>query len=614
MARKPLRLTLTTDSMNIILTFGVLGLTFVCFIFEWLPVDITAISVVVLLALLGLVTPDQALAGFSNPATIAIMSMFILSAGIERTGAIQMVSNFLLKQGGKNPSRQVFVLGAIVGPITAFLSNTAVVAVFIPIVEEWCRKQNISVSKLLIPLSYATVLGGTITVIGTSTNVVASGLAKDLGFGEFGLFDFTSLGLITFIVGLVYLALFAPYLLPERKTPDSHILTEDYGLKEYFSEIVIPPRSSLIGESLRSSELEKKFDLKVLELVHNNNFFNQPLKDKVLSAGDILIIRGRQEDLLKIKTEREIELFPDLQFKQEDLESQLNSGDQAIAEVLIVANSSLVGTTLKDFRFRRRYNATVLAIRRGEELIRDRLREVQLRFGDVLLVQGPKQSFKGLQTCRDLLVIEAQDLELMRPEKAGIALAIGLAVVIAAAFNIVPISIAALAGVVLTIVTGVLKPREIYGVVRWDIIFLLAGLIPLGTAMDNSGATQWLADRLVVLGDNVSGFWLLVFFYVATTLLTEILSNNAAVILMFPVAVKVAETLSFNPFAFMLIVMFAASNSYLTPIGYQTNTMVYGPGGYKFLDFTRVGAPLNLILTLLTPFLVIWLYGLEAIS
>ncbi len=599
--------------MNIALTFGVLGLTLVCFIAEWLPVDITAISVAVLLALLGLVTPEQAIAGFSNPATVTIMAMFILSAGIERTGAIQVVSNLLLKQGGKNPSRQVFVLGIIVGPITAFLSNTAVVAVFIPIVEEWCRKQNISVSKLLIPLSYATVLGGTITVIGTSTNIVASGLAKDLGFTEFGLFDFTALGLITFSIGLIYLAVAAPYLLPERKTPDNNTLTEDYGLKEYFSEIVIPPRSSLIGQNLRSSELEKKFDLKVLELFHNNNIFSQPLTGKVLNAGDVLIVRGRRQDLLKIREEQEIELFPDLQFKQEDLESQLSlsSGDQAIAEVLIVANSSLVGNTLKDFRFRRRYNATVLAIRRGEETIRDRLREVQLRFGDVLLVQGPKQSFKGLQISRDLLVMEPQDIELMRPEKTGIAIAIGLAVVITAACNLVPISIAALAGVVLTIATGVLKPREIYTVVRWDIIFLLAGLIPLGTAMNNSGATRLLADRLVVLGGNVSGFWLLVFFYLATTMLTEILSNNAAVILMFPIAVTVAETLSFNPFAFMLIVTFAASNSYLTPIGYQTNTMVYGPGGYKFLDFTRVGAPLNLILTLLTPLLVIWLYGLK---
>jgi di/tricarboxylate transporter len=597
-------------TLKIILTLGVLLVAFIAFIAEWLPVDITAIIVAVVLMLLGLVTPDEGISGFGNNATITIMAMFILSAGIARTGVIQMVRDLLLKWGGKNASQQILVMGAIVGSITAFINNTAVVALFLPLVEDWSKKRGISVSKLLIPLSYVTVLGGMITLIGTSTNIVASGVAKKLGYQEFGLFQFTSVGLITFCVGLIYLAFAAPKILPDRKKLDSNLIGQDYGLKDYVTEVVIKPRSDLIGQTIRSSQIQRKLDLAVLELIRDGNRFPQPLADKVLAAGDILIVRGSRADLLKIKDTRGIDILADVKFNG-DLEKELNSSEEKIGEVLILSNSRLIGTTLKDLRFRQRYNATVLAIRRGEELLKGRLGRIRLRFGDLLLVQGPKQSFLGLQTTRELLVMEQQDLETLRTNKAAIAVAIGLAVVIVAAFNWLPILVSSLAGVVLMILTGCLKPGEIYGAIRWDVIFLLAGLFPLGDAMDKSGTTQWLADHLLDISGHLSGYWLLTFFYLITSILTEILSNNAAVILMIPIAVKVAESLSYNPLAFMFAVTFAASNSYMTPIGYQTNTMVYGPGGYKFLDFTKVGAPLNLILTILTPLLIIWIYGIK---
>jgi di/tricarboxylate transporter len=594
----------------IFLTLGVLVVALVAFVAEWLPVDITAIFVAIALIVLGLVTPEEGIAGFGNSATITVMAMFILSAGITRTGVVQIVRDWLVKWGGKNANQQIFILGIVVGPITALINNTAVVAVFLPIVEDWCKKQGISPSKLLIPLSYMTVLGGMITVIGTSTNILASGVSKKLGYGEFGLFQFTGLGLITFAVGLVYLTIFAPKLLPDRKAAGSGDL-EGYGLKDYVSEVAITPRSSLIGQTLRSSEIQRKFDVDILELIRDGAHFPQPVADKPLLAGDILLVRGGREDLLKIRDERGLDIIPDVKFSKRELESELTSGEEEIAEVLILSNSRLVGTTLKELRFRQRYNATVLAIRRGEEFLRERLGQVSLKFGDLLLVQGPKESFKGLQTSRELLVMESRDIETMRTNKAWIAIAIILSVIVVAAFNWMPILVTALVGVALMIVTGCLKPGELYGAVRWDIIFLLAGLLPLGTAMDKSGTTKWLADQLLAVGGHLSGFWVLVFFYIATTLLTEILSNNAAVVLMIPIAVEVAKTLGLNPLAFMYAVTFAASNSYLTPIGYQTNTMVYGPGGYKFLDFTRVGAPLNLILTILTPLLIVWIYGLE---
>jgi di/tricarboxylate transporter len=271
--------------MQIVLTLSVVVAALIAFIFEWLPIDITALIVALVLAVLKLITPDEAIAGFGNSATITVMAMFILSAGITRTGVVQIFRDLLVKWGGKNPTRQIFVMGSIVGPITAFINNTAVVAIFLPIIEEWCRQRKISVSKLMIPLSFVTVLGGMITLIGTSTNILASGVAKKLGYEEFSLFQFTALGVITFIIGLIYLAIAAPILLPDRKPASSGSLSEDYQLQDYVSEIVIPPNSSLIGQTLRQSGIQRKFDLSVLEIIHNGNHFAQPLADKTLSVG-----------------------------------------------------------------------------------------------------------------------------------------------------------------------------------------------------------------------------------------------------------------------------------------------------------------------------------------
>lgn len=593
--------------MPIILTLTVVVLGLISFITEWLPADITALSIAIALMLLGLVTPEEGVSGFSNSATITVMAMFILSAGITKTGVIQVVRNWILRWAGNHPSQQIFVMGSIVGPISAFINNTAIVAIFLPIIEEWSKRKKISPSKLLIPLSYSTILGGLITLIGTSTNILASGVSAQLGYGEFSVFQFTKLGLMVFIIGLTYLSLVAPKLLPNH---ENDLVGQDYNLKDYVSEVVISPRSSLIGKTLQQTKIQRKFDLDVLEIIRDKQRFSQPLADKILNAGDILVIRSSREELLKIRESKGLEILADVKFQEKPLEEVLASGEEKIAEVLILSNSRLIGTTLKDLRFRQRYNATVLAIRRGSELVQGRLGKIPLKFGDLLLVQGPKQSFIGLQTTRELLVLEEKQVSIVRRKKAKIALAITVGVILLAAFNIVPILVSALTGVVLMIVTGCLKPGEIYGAVRWDVIFLLAGLIPLGIAMTKSGATQWLAENLISLGGHLSGYWILLFFFVITSLLTEILSNNASVILMLPIAVEVSKTLGLNPYAFMYAVTFAASNSFMTPIGYQTNAMVYSPGGYKFFDFTKVGAPLSILMMFTVPLLITFIYGL----
>ncbi len=596
--------------MSIYLTLAVVIAALVCFITEILPVDITALCVAVILIVLGLVTPDEGIAGFGNSATITVMAMFILSAGITRTGVVQIFRDLLIEWGGKSISRQILVMGLLVGPISGFINNTAVVAIFLPIIEEWCKKRDVSPSKLLMPLSFVTILGGMITVIGTSTNVLASGIAKDLGYEEFSLFQFTSLGIITFFVGLAYLAFIAPRLLPNRKDRNRDRVSEDYGLEDYVTEVIVKPSSKLIGKTLRSAQLRRDFQVDVLEIIRNGERLPQPVAERIVSADDILMMRGKTEDVLKIRSEQDLDLLPEVKFNSQNLETELSSAGVGVAEVLILSNSRLIGTTLKDIKFRQRYNLTVLAIRRGEELIRDRLSRERLRFGDLMLVRGAKQSLLGLQTTRELLVIEQKEPSAIRRNKAGIAISIILGVILLAAFNVVPILVSALIGVVLMIITGCLQPGELYAAVRWDVIFLLAGLIPLGTAMENSGATEWLADNLLAVGGNLNGYWILLFFFVITSVLTEILSNNASVVLLIPIAVKVAESLNLNPVAMMFAVTFAASNSFMTPIGYQTNTMVYSPGGYKFGDFFRVGAPLNLIMAIVTPLLIIWLYGL----
>ena len=319
--------------MTIFLTLGVLVAALVCFIAEWLPVDITALCVAVVLIVLGLVTPEEGVAGFSNSATMTVMAMFILSAGITRTGVIRVFQDLLLKWGGKSISRQILVMGLLVGPISGFINNTAVVAIFLPIVENWCKKQGVSPSKLLMPLSFVTILGGMITVIGTSTNVLASGISQELGYGEFGLFQFTKLGIITFLIGLVYLAFVAPRLIPNRRDLNNDIVSTDYGLEDYVTEAIVQPNSKLIGKTLRSAQLRRDFYVDVLEIIRDGERLPQPIASRQIRADDILMVRGKTEDVLKIRTEQDLDILPDVKFNRHNLETELSSVDEGIAEV-----------------------------------------------------------------------------------------------------------------------------------------------------------------------------------------------------------------------------------------------------------------------------------------
>ena len=596
---------------EILLTLSVVVLALICFVKEWFPADITAIFVMVLLMALKLVSPEEGISGFSNNATITVMAMFILSGGIARTGAVTLISDFFERRSSQSTHSQILVMGAVIAPISGFINNTAVVAVFLPVIENWCQQQKISSSKLLMPLSFMAILGGMLTLIGTSTNVLASGLSEDLGYQPFELFQFTGLGLITCTVGMLYLAFIAPRWLGDRRSIHQEDMLENYQAKAYLSEIVIPPGSKLIGQTLNTSRLQRKFDLDVLELIRGKQRLQPPVANELLQAGDIFLVRASQSCLLEVQSERFIQILPATKFDSASSRGSLGLVEQNLAEVLLLPSSPLVGSTLKETHFRQRYNATVLAIQRGEEILLDRLGKIPLKFGDMLLLRSPQQSLVGLKTNPGLIVIEKPDLEVLRRDHALTAVAILSGVIVVAAFEWLPILVSAWIGVALMLLTGCLKPGEIYNAVRWDVIFLLAGLIPLGIAMENSGATEWIANQLATIGAQLSPYWVLTLLFVITSIVTEIISNNACVVLLLPVAVKLAVTLGLNPYAFMFIVTFAASNSFMTPIGYQTNTMIYGPGGYRFSDFIRVGGPLNLIMAIITPPLIILLFGLQ---
>lgn len=591
---------------EIALTFAILIGALIVFALDIFPIDFVAFSILALMLALAPVvelTPEEAISGFSNPATITVLAMFILSGGIYRTGIINRLTRGSIRYAGNSELKQLFILMAIVGPISAFINNTAAVAILIPMVLTLAREHQRAPSKLLIPLSYFSQLAGVITLIGTSTNVLASALSAQHGYGAFGMFEFSHIGLFIFATGAIYLLTVGRKLLPERRTqPEA---SENYEMKEYLTEVILLENSPLIGKNVVESHLREQFDIHVLEILRNGRKLAHPLADKVFQAGDILFIKANTQQLLQIKDIEGLEIEPEMRLDSQELKSD----KRGLLEVVIAPNSDLIGGTLESTNFRYHYNCTVIAIRKHGEVIRERLSEVTLNFGDTLLLRGAAEALEQIKRETGFIVTEELKPEAFRTEKIPVALAIIAGVVLIAALG-QPILVTAIAGCVLMVLTGCLKVNELHEAIRWDVIFLLAGVIPLGLALEKTGGAQWLANLTAQSAYYLSPLAMMTVFYIMTMLLTGLISNNAAVVVMVPVGVAAAESLGLNPRAFILAIMFAASTSFFTPVGYQTNAMIYGPGGYKFLDFTRIGAPLNLILAVVTPIYIHLMWGL----
>jgi di/tricarboxylate transporter len=568
-----------------------------------LPIELLALLAVLLAALLGWLTPAQALAGFGNPATLTVVAMFVLSAAVVRTGALAPVQAFLERHGGTSLPRQLLLLAAVVGPLSAVINNTAVVAMFIPVVERWCRRLGVAPARMLMPLSFMTVMAGVATLLGTSTNLVASSLSEQLGYGSFALLQFTPMALLTYGCGALLLALLAPWLLPRGEAAERvQQLETGYAIHDYLSELLVTDSSPLVGQRLDDTLLQHTFDVRLLALVRDGERFSLPLGGQVLRGGDLLVVRGRGDRLVALRDQEGLELVPEL-----GAPAPLDLELDAIAEVLVPAASRLIGLSLREIRFSQRFTSTVLAIRRGEDLLRDRLGQVKLRLGDALLLQTPRATLPALQVSRDLLLLDGAVEEDDRRDRLPWALGVTAAMLLFTLLRSDLLAVWALLAVTVLVMGRVLTPQEVYASVRWDVVVLLAALLPLAQLFSGSGADRWLVSLLAEQVATWPPYALLTALYLTTALVTELVSNQAAVSLMLPLGLSISHGLGVHPFAAMGVMTFAASNSFLTPIGYQTNTMVYAVGGYSFRDFFRLGLPLTLLLALLTPALALWL-------
>ena len=622
-----------------LVVFGIILLALVLFVTEWLPIDVTAIFVMVLLILLGpdgivnftQITTTEGVSGFSNPATITVLAMLILSSVISRTGVVQILGRKMANFAGDSPHKQLLATIGVAGPVSGFINNTPVVAILVPIVSDIAHKGNTSPSKLLMPLSFASMFGGMLTLIGTSTNILASDVSARLLGQPFSMFEFTKLGIIVFIVGSVYLLTIGHRLLPERVPPEEDYIQE-YELEPYLTEVAVVEGSPMVGKTVPAAIDDAAFDADILGLVRDDEQFIEPASATTIRAGDELQLRTDRDTLASLVDEATLGVVgtPD---SDADLVAD-EQAEQTLVEVVIPRGSFLAGKTLASSTFRKRYDATVLAFRSRGGTIRDGLEHRPIHVGDTLLVQAPPDSIDRLSRTSDFIVAHEPDKPEYRTDKIPHAAAIMLGVVglVAVPFEAIgawlasatgigaftalsalslPIMLTALMGVVAMVATGVIKAPELYDAVEWDVILLLAGIIPLGIALEQTGGADLLGALVAATANYLPVIGVLWVFYLATGLITGVISNNASVVLMLPVAIEAATAIGANPFAFVLAVTFAASTAFLTPVGYQTNLFVYGPGGYKFSDFLRVGAPLQLLLSVVTVLGIAFFWGLR---
>jgi len=607
-------------STGALAVFGLIAVALVLFVTEAIPSDITAIGVVVALAALEPwtgVTARGAISGFANTATITIVAMYMLSAGINNTGIVERLGLYLARVTRGSESRALAATVLTTGPIAGFINNTPVVAVFIPMITDLADQSGVSPSKLLMPLSYAAILGGTLTLIGTSTNLLASEFAATLlARGPIGMFEFSLLGVTVLGVGTGYLLTVGRRLTPAR-IPANAYLVEEFDLNEYLTQVRVPPGSDAIGTPVADLAERTPAGASVLQLRRDGKGSLVVESDLRLRSGDVLVVHGTPASVESLSAKRGFRPLGGGEVTDETLDGATT--DRLLDKALVPETSRFVGETLAETRLLEVYDTRVLAIRRQGELIRAGLDDVELAVGDLLLVRTTPDSAEHFAESGDLVSVEAggldrllaADTETVAPlsPRAPVAVGIMAAVVGAAALGVLPVVIAALGGVFLMVVTGCLSPSDAYGAVSWNVIFLLAGVIPLGLAMERTGGAALIAEGLVATGAVLPTVAVLLLFSLVTGLLANVITPVATIVLMIPIAVDAAARLGANGFAFLLVVMFASATSFSTPVGYQTNLMVYGPGGYEFTDFVRVGGPLQLLLAVVTTAGVTVLWG-----
>ena len=603
---------------EIIFIFVIFAVAIFSFLTERISSDLTAISLYTAILLGGLLpfarnlpTPDEMLAVFANPAPITIGAMFIVSAALQKCGAIAALSRILGKLTGLSYRKFLLIMILGVAVISAFTNNTPVVIVFLPVILNLSRKLGVAASKLLIPLSFASIFGGTCTLVGTSTNILASGVLESRGMQPIAMFELAWIGVPLLFAGTAYLVLIGSNLLPNRETLTS-ILSEEER-KEYLTEAFVKKGSEVAGKTAADTGILKTGSVRILEIIRNAVALPGDPKSVTLKEGDRLVLSCRPSGFAHARSLQGIDLVGEIGLGLETIAAHEGS----IVEGVIGPKSTITGRKLRGLNFRQRYRMIVLAVHRRGINVRDKLDDLTLQFGDTLLMMGTDSAIEELRSSEDLLLLDrpATPARSMR-SKMPIVLSVLAAVITLVSLKIVPIVAAALIASCVLFLTGCVKPKEGYAAIEWSILFLIYGMLGVGLAMQKTGAADLLAVGLInvaelAVSDPLKPYVLLGALYLCTAILTEMLSNNATIVLMAPIALGLAGSLGLDARPFVIATAVASSASFSTPIGYQTNTYVYGVGGYKFRDFCKVGLPLNFLYFAVSVFLIPKIWGFE---
>jgi di/tricarboxylate transporter len=579
-------------TLPIVLLLVILAIALVMFWLELVSPDVTALGVLLVLILFGLVPLDQAFAGFGSDTVMLLLGLLIMTAALMRTGVVELVSRKLLEFTSKHPGSLLPATMLSVALLSAVINNTAAAAFFLPVILGLSQRSKRSASRLLMPMAFAAILASSVTLVSTSTNVVVSGLITQAGLPPIGMLELTPVGLPVMVTGLLYMQFIGRRLIPDR--PATETLTDTFSLRPYLAELRVAPGSPLAGHTLEQSGLGRNYDLTVMAILREGQRQRELSADTILKAGDQLLTQGSSEAILKIKDMAGIDIQADAKFSDGDLQN----GGLGLAEVVLLPGSPFIGRTPKGLQMRERYQIQVLAINRRTGTIRSKIAETRLELGDLLLVQGEQKQIASLQADQAFDVLGIRTAQPFNRRQAWTVMGIFAGALLLGSLNLVPLPAAMLLGALLVFLTGCITPADAYRQVDWQILILIGSMLGLGVAMQSTGAAKFLAKGLIELVGTWNPLWLLTGFFVLTVLLTQPMSNQAAAAVVIPVALQTATHLGLNPRTFAMMIAVAASTSYLTPLE-PACLMVYGPGRYRFTDFLKVGGLLTVVVYLL---------------